>query len=152
MVIRCSDELHMGSRPSRYLVCDYRAHGEEAGQYGCETFNVQRLQFSAGKGGYSASRNIRRLLDFRLDGTLYRQLRYESHSSKEQQQQEMKITISHARSAGICGRGARRFFALQGWDWTDFLTNGIDEEKLAATGDPFALRAIAIARKEANVE
>lgn len=54
--------------------------------------------------------------------------------------------MKHVRAANLCSRGARHWFAQRGWDWNDFLTNGIDEEALIATGDPYALRVVEAAR------
>lgn len=58
----------------------------------------------------------------------------------------MIIRMKHVRAANLCSRGARHWFAQRGWDWNDFLTNGIDEEALIATGDPYALRVVEAAR------
>ncbi len=44
--------------------------------------------------------------------------------------------------------GARQWWAHNGFDWSDFVTNGIPVEQLEATGDKFALDVSAIARTE----
>lgn len=46
----------------------------------------------------------------------------------------MRVTIDDMRAAGICPR-ARFWFDRHGLDWRDFAKNGIDIEKLRATGD-----------------
>jgi hypothetical protein len=58
------------------------------------------------------------------------------------------VRISHVRKARLCNRGAREWFARQGWNWQEFLDNGIDADLLIATGDPYALRAVEAARDE----
>lgn len=57
----------------------------------------------------------------------------------------MKITREHVRQVkgfskrgGICWRGQREWLQRHGFDIRDYLRNGIDEEKLLATGDPVA--------------
>lgn len=54
----------------------------------------------------------------------------------------MIIRMEHVRAANLCSRGARHWFVQRGWDWNDFLKNGIDEETLTATGDPYAKRVV----------
>ena len=54
----------------------------------------------------------------------------------------MIIRMEHVRAANLCSRGVRHWFAQRGWDWNDFLKNGIDEEALIATGDPYAKRVV----------
>jgi hypothetical protein len=64
----------------------------------------------------------------------------------------MKITLSDVRTLpnhprpGLCMRGLRMWGAHHGLDWDTFVREGLDEEVLAATGDPFALRVIAHAK------
>ena len=58
----------------------------------------------------------------------------------------MIVRIEHVRKARLCNRGARKWFARQGWNWQEFLDNGIDAELLIATDDPYALRAVEAAR------
>lgn len=59
-----------------------------------------------------------------------------------------KVYFKHLRRAGICSEGARRFWKRHELNWTDFLTNGIDAERLEATKDAQALRVVEIARDE----
>lgn len=56
----------------------------------------------------------------------------------------MKIYMSDIRKAKMCARGSRAFFLSQGWDWQDFLANGIDLEIVKSTGDAMALQIVEI--------
>lgn len=47
----------------------------------------------------------------------------------------MKIYISDLRKSGMCARGSRAFFLRQGWDWQDFIKNGIDLKKVEKVND-----------------
>ncbi|VXA55282.1 conserved hypothetical protein [Acinetobacter proteolyticus] len=58
----------------------------------------------------------------------------------------MKIYMSDIRKANMCSRGTRAFFLERGWDFQDFLLNGLDEEQLIKTGDAMALQVVEIAR------
>jgi hypothetical protein len=49
-----------------------------------------------------------------------------------------------------CSRGARAFFARYGWDWLDFCRNGIEAERMLATGDAMAARTVRHALEEAS--
>jgi hypothetical protein len=51
----------------------------------------------------------------------------------------MIVTIQDIRDAGFCARGARRWAAENGWDFADFLKNGIPIEKMEAHGDYFCM-------------
>lgn len=42
----------------------------------------------------------------------------------------MIITIKHIKAAGMCSSGARLFAKNNGFDWSDFVKNGIPIEKL----------------------
>jgi hypothetical protein len=57
----------------------------------------------------------------------------------------MIIRVSHMRAAGVCA-DARHWFAREGLDWRDFVRNGIEEEKLLATGNAIAARVVEVAR------
>jgi hypothetical protein len=57
-----------------------------------------------------------------------------------------RVTMRHIRAAKLCRRGTKAFFERHDLDWIDFLKNGIEAEKLAATGDAMALRVVEIAR------
>lgn len=63
----------------------------------------------------------------------------------------MKIYIRHIREAGYCRKeGVKPFFDAHGWDWPDFLVNGIDAQKLINTNDAMALKVVEIAEREQN--
>lgn len=63
---------------------------------------------------------------------------------------ELRVHMRHIRAAKICARGARTWFPRQGFDYQDFLANGIPADVLSATGDPLALRAVEQARIESD--
>lgn len=52
-----------------------------------------------------------------------------------------------SKRRGFCRGGARAWFDAHGFDWRDFVRNGIDAEKLEATGDGFALAVVTWARQ-----
>ena len=47
---------------------------------------------------------------------------------------------------GYCGSQSRAFFREQGWDWFQFLQDGIPASKLLATGNALAAHLVAHAR------
>lgn len=65
-----------------------------------------------------------------------------------------RITIRDFRACGVCKDAKPRFFKKYGLDWRDFVKNGIDVEKLRATGDHLtridALEQAAIKREGGN--
>ena len=61
----------------------------------------------------------------------------------------MIITTQHfrtipgfSRRPGFWVRGGRAWFERYGLSWRDFLANGIESEKLLATGDAFAIAIV----------
>lgn len=58
------------------------------------------------------------------------------------------VTMSHIRKARMCSGGTRAFFLRHGLNWSLFLKQGIEAEKLAATGDAMALQVVAVAKAE----
>lgn len=58
----------------------------------------------------------------------------------------VKVRMIHVREAKMCSRGARDFFAKHGLDWQEFLSEGIDSDKLEATGDAMALEVVGVAK------
>ena len=54
----------------------------------------------------------------------------------------MRIYISDLRKAKMCARGSRAFFLTQGWDWQDFLKNGIDLKTVEKTNDAMAQQVV----------
>lgn len=61
---------------------------------------------------------------------------------------ELRVHMRHVRAAKLCAGGARRWFAMRGLNWTEFLAEGIPAKELLKTKDPFAAKVVAIARKE----
>ena len=52
--------------------------------------------------------------------------------------------MSDIREAGMCARGSRAFFLSQGWDWQDFLKNGIELEVVKASKDAMAQQVVEV--------
>lgn len=63
-----------------------------------------------------------------------------------------RVYAKDIRAAKLCFGGARPWFRRHGLDWQDFLANGIDAERLEATGDTLAVRVIAIAQEREDRE
>ena len=61
---------------------------------------------------------------------------------------EVQCHVRHIRQAAICMGGARDWFKLRDWDWSDFLSNGRPASDFVATGDPFAQRVVRAAVAE----
>lgn len=67
----------------------------------------------------------------------------------------MIITLQHLRSTntwtdkqGYCATSSRAFFKRYGLDWADFVANGIEEEKLLATGNALAINLVEFAHQQ----
>lgn len=56
----------------------------------------------------------------------------------------------HMRELGYCNRGAREWFARHGLSWSEFVAQGVDAEKLRATGDAMALRVVEHAERASD--
>ncbi len=56
------------------------------------------------------------------------------------------IDLGNGKS--LCAPGTRDWFKRHGFNWSDFLENGIDAEKLLATGDHWAQKAVANAEAD----
>lgn len=56
--------------------------------------------------------------------------------------------MRHLRALGYCARGSRKFFQRHGFDWADFLRNGIEPDKFHKTGDAMAINAARLAERE----
>lgn len=54
----------------------------------------------------------------------------------------MKIYMTDIRKARMCSKGTRAFFLSKGWDFQDFLKNGIDLEKVKSCGDAMVQQVI----------
>lgn len=61
---------------------------------------------------------------------------------------EPRVFMRHIRMAKLCAPGTRGWWRKHGLDWRDFVKNGIEGEKLIATGDPLAMRVVEAARSE----
>lgn len=62
----------------------------------------------------------------------------------------MIIRMKHVRAAGLCSRGAKTFCENLGFDWLDFVENGVDVALLEGVDDAMLASVIAIAEKEAQ--
>ncbi len=59
------------------------------------------------------------------------------------------VTARHVHAAGMCIKpGAKMFFARHDLDFRDFIRNGIDADKLIATGDALAFAVVKVATEE----
>ena len=58
----------------------------------------------------------------------------------------MRVTVDDVRKAGYCTKGLRLWMNRANIDITDFVTNGIDAEKLADVNDSRLDRVLAITR------
>ena len=56
----------------------------------------------------------------------------------------MRVYMSDIRKAKMCAKGARAFFESQGWDFQEFLKNGIDIETVKACNDAMALQVVEV--------
>ncbi len=56
----------------------------------------------------------------------------------------MRIYMSDLRKAKMCARGSRAFFLSQGWDWQEFLKNGIELEVVKASKDAMAQQVVEV--------
>lgn len=56
------------------------------------------------------------------------------------------ITMTDIRRAKMCSRGARDFFIKHDLDWSLFLKEGIEAEKLIGTGDAMAIKVVEVYR------
>ncbi|AAP95478.1 hypothetical protein A6046_06760 [[Haemophilus] ducreyi] len=59
----------------------------------------------------------------------------------------MIITMQDMRRVHFCAAGVQAFFEREGWDFNDFLQNGIDSEKFLATGSVFARKCVTAAKQ-----
>lgn len=57
------------------------------------------------------------------------------------------VRIEDILRAGLCAAGARSWFTQQGFNFRDFMKNGIAAETLLATGDPYAIKVIDLKRE-----
>jgi folate-binding Fe-S cluster repair protein YgfZ len=59
------------------------------------------------------------------------------------------VTMRHIRKAGLCSRGLRQFATLHGFDWDDFLQNGMPLDQVRLIDDAMVQRVADIAEAEA---
>lgn len=52
--------------------------------------------------------------------------------------------MSDIRKAKMCSRGTRAFFLARGWDFQDFLKNGIDIEVVKTSEDAMAKQVVEV--------
>lgn len=50
--------------------------------------------------------------------------------------------MSDIRKAKMCARGSRAFFLAQGWDYQEFLVNGIDIDIVEKANDAMAQQVV----------
>lgn len=62
---------------------------------------------------------------------------------------ELRCFPRHLRSNSICMAGGRAWFKQHNIDWSRFVIEGVDAEVLRATGDPFAMKVVESAEREA---
>lgn len=55
-----------------------------------------------------------------------------------------RIYMSDIRKANMCSRGTRAFFLAKGWNFQDFLKNGIDIEVVKASNDAMAQQVVKV--------
>ena len=60
-----------------------------------------------------------------------------------------RVTIQDLRTARYCLAGVRPWFRRHGLDWQDFLTHGIDADRLRATNDALVEPVIQVAKTRA---
>lgn len=59
----------------------------------------------------------------------------------------LRLLYADLKPLGFCCKGARVWFAESGINWSLFLKEGVELERLEATADPRALAAVAHVRK-----
>ena len=62
----------------------------------------------------------------------------------------VRVYLRHLRALDYCARGSRAFFQRHGWDWHQFLQNGLEAEAFRKTGDAMAMKAAQVAEQEAT--
>lgn len=64
----------------------------------------------------------------------------------------LRVYANHIRQAKLCTRGARQWFGLHDLDWQEFITKGIEIERIDALHDAFGDKVAACCRAEAAGE
>lgn len=62
----------------------------------------------------------------------------------------MRIYLRDFKHAGHCANGIRGWFAQQGFDWRDFVKNGIEAQRMIDTGDVLAIEIVRRKQAEEN--
>jgi hypothetical protein len=62
----------------------------------------------------------------------------------------VRVYLRHFRALRYCSRGSRQFFERHGWDWHQFLKDGLEAEVFYKTGDAMAIKAAQIAEDESR--
>lgn len=57
------------------------------------------------------------------------------------------IRMRDIRAAKMCSRGARSWFERHGFDWSDFIKNGISEDDVLSTGCPMGKKVVEAKRE-----
>lgn len=63
---------------------------------------------------------------------------------------QIMVTMSHVRAAGLCARGAKKWFDRHDLDFRTFLTTGYPVEVIEATGDELGHKVAQVSRAEAE--
>lgn len=81
---------------------------------------------------------------------MVRQLSIEEDQEQGRREEvtSVRVYMRHIRQAKLCSPGTRAWFNKYGFNWSAFLSDGIEAERLLETGDPFAKRVVEIARNE----
>lgn len=58
------------------------------------------------------------------------------------------VTMKHIRQAGLCSRGLRQFADIHGFDFSDFLKNGMPLDKVRLIDDAMVQAVADIAEAE----
>jgi hypothetical protein len=58
---------------------------------------------------------------------------------------DVTVTMKHVRGCRMCSDGARKFFKRHNLDWNTFISEGLPEDVLIATGDEMALQVVRFA-------
>lgn len=54
----------------------------------------------------------------------------------------MIIRMRDIRAARMCSKGARGWFERHGLDWSDFIKNGVEAQKVLDTGCPMGRKVV----------
>lgn len=65
---------------------------------------------------------------------------------------ELLVKLEDLRAAHYCGSGIRTWLAHHGFEMRVLLREGLPAAMLEATGDHFALKAVAIARSRSSCD